>query len=182
MAKGRTMQAVISLAGKIDPSLAKAVQSAEKQVSGLQRSLSKVGSTMATGLAAVGGAAVAAVGAVGTAALSSYADYEQLVGGVETLFKDSAGTVQQYAAQAYQTAGVSANTYMEQATAFSASLIQSLGGDTQAAASYADQAIRDMSDRPMQSRNCIVRLKRIEPCQGCMAVSGHANGETLKAA
>ena len=146
MAKGRQMQAVISLAGKIDPSLAKAVQSAEKQVSGLQRSLSKVGSTMATGLAAAGGAAVAAVGAVGTAALSSYASYEQLVGGVETLFKDSAGTVQQYAAQAYQTAGVSANTYMEQATAFSASLIQSLGGDTQAAASYADQAIRDMSD------------------------------------
>ena len=68
------------------------------------------------------------------------------MGGVETLFKSSADTVQQYAASAYKTAGVSANTYMEQATAFSASLIQSLGGDTAAAAEYANQAIMDMSD------------------------------------
>ena len=91
-------------------------------------------------------AAASAASAVGTAALTSYASYEQLVGGIDTLFKDSSGTVQQYAAEAYKTAGVSANTYMEQATNFSASLIQSLGGDTQAAAQYADLAIKDMSD------------------------------------
>lgn len=78
--------------------------------------------------------------------IDQYAEYEQLVGGVETLFKESSDIIQDYAANAYKTAGVSANTYMEQATAFSASLIQSLGGDTEAAAEYANQAIMDMSD------------------------------------
>lgn len=191
MAKGKEMSATISLKGKVDPSLSKAIGDVEKKVSRLSKlkgvgsAMSKVGSVAAKGLAVAAGAATAAMGAVtalGGAALSSYAEYEQLVGGVETLFKGSAGTVRQYAAEAYKTAGVSANTYMEQATAFSASLIQSLGGDTQAAASYADLAIKDMSDRPMQSRSCIVRLKRIEPCQGCVVAFDHANGETLKAA
>lgn len=106
-----------------------------------------------TGLttAAKVGAAALAAAATGVAALTKssieqYAEYEQLVGGVETLFKDSSDTIQEYAANAYKTAGVSANTYMQQATAFSASLIQSLGGDTEAAAEYANQAIMDMSD------------------------------------
>lgn len=106
-------------------------------------------STLTTA-AAVGGAAIAGLGtaavAVGKQALDSYADYEQLVGGVETLFGDAAGTIEAYADQAFSAAGVSANTYMEQATAFSASLIQSLGGDTQKAAEYANTAINDMSD------------------------------------
>ena len=97
------------------------------------------------GVAAVA-AASAAVVAVGKQAVDSYAQYEQLVGGVETLFKGSAGLVEQYASQAYETAGLSANEYMETVTSFSASLLQSLGGDTEAAASYADMAIRDMSD------------------------------------
>ena len=79
-------------------------------------------------------------------AFSSYADYEQLVGGVETLFKGSAEQVEQYASQAYKTAGLSANEYMETVTSFSASLLQSLGGDTKAAADMADLAITDMSD------------------------------------
>jgi transcription termination factor NusB len=78
--------------------------------------------------------------------IEAYADYEQLVGGVETLFNDSADVVQQYAANAYKTAGLSANEYMETVTSFSASLLQSLGGDTAAAADYADMAITDMSD------------------------------------
>ena len=106
-----------------------------------------------TGLATaakVGTAALTAA-ATGVAALTKvsidqYAEYEQLVGGVDTLFKDASDTIQEYAANAYKTAGVSANTYMQQATAFSASLIQSLGGDTEAAAEYANQAIMDMSD------------------------------------
>lgn len=98
------------------------------------------------GIAAGAAAATAGVAALSKAALDSYASYEQLVGGVDTLFKESSAAVQQYAAEAYKTAGVSANTYMEQATAFSASLIQSLGGDTAAAAEYANQAIMDMSD------------------------------------
>lgn len=107
--------------------------------------------TGALGTAAkVGGAAVAALGAatvgVGKMALDAYANYEQLVGGVDTLFKESSGQLQAYAAQAYQTAGMSANQYMETTTSFSASLIQGLGGDTQAAVEAANMAITDMSD------------------------------------
>lgn len=88
----------------------------------------------------------AVIGETFADAFNSYADYEQLVGGVETLFKDSSSVVQEYAAQAYATAGMSANQYMEQVTSFSASLLQGLGGDTEAAAKYADMAMRDMSD------------------------------------
>lgn len=100
------------------------------------------GKAIMTGLA-VGGVAVAGLA---TKAIQSYADFEQLVGGVETLFKDSAGKVQEYANRAYQTAGLSANEYMETVTSFSASLLQSLDGDTAKAAEYADKAIIDMSD------------------------------------
>lgn len=98
---------------------------------------------------ALKGVAVAGAGAfvaVGTAAIKAYADFEQLKGGVETLFKDSADVLMRYADKAYQTAGLSANDYMETVTSFSASLLQSLGGDTEKAANYADQAIIDMSD------------------------------------
>ena len=97
------------------------------------------------GAAAVGAAATA-IGALTTAAVNNYAEYEQLVGGVETLFKNSADTVMGYAENAYKTAGLSANEYMSTVTSFSASLLQSLGGDTEAAASAADMAITDMSD------------------------------------
>lgn len=78
--------------------------------------------------------------------VSSYADYEQLVGGVETLFKGAADTVIANADRAFMTAGLSANQYMETVTSFSASLISSLGGDTRKAAAMADMAITDMSD------------------------------------
>lgn len=80
------------------------------------------------------------------AALTEGGALEQSLDGVKTLFKDSAATVIANAEQAYQTAGMSANTYMEQVTSFSARLLQSMGGDTAAAASVADMAIRDMSD------------------------------------
>lgn len=100
--------------------------------------------------AKVGGAAIAAAGAAAVAitkqAVENYGEYEQLVGGVETLFKSSADTVMQYAANAYQTAGMSANEYMNTVTAFSASLLQSMGNDTDAAAEKANLAITDMSD------------------------------------
>lgn len=103
------------------------------------------------GIAAKAGvAAVAAVGtatvAIGKTALDAYSNYEQLVGGIETLFKASSGKMQQYAANAYQTAGVSANRYMEISTSFAAALISSLGGNTEAAADMANTAITDMSD------------------------------------
>ena len=80
------------------------------------------------------------------ASVNAYANYEQLVGGVDTLFKDSSQKVQEYADNAYKTAGLSANEYMSSVTGFSASLLQSLGGDTEAAADKANQAIIDMSD------------------------------------
>lgn len=95
-----------------------------------------------SGLKKLGGALID----VGKQSVNQYARYEQLVGGVETLFKDNADVVQKYAEQAYKTAGLSANDYMEQVTSFSASLIQSLGGDTRKAAEYGNLAIIDMSD------------------------------------
>lgn len=86
------------------------------------------------------------IGEVGKQALDAYASYEQLSGGVDKLFGDAADTVRQNAQQAFETAGMSANDYMETVTGFSASLLQSVGGDTQEAAKQADKAIRDMSD------------------------------------
>ena len=119
---------------------------ASDKLSGLS---SKLGNGLKTaakiGTAAVG-AAAAGITALATAAVNNYAEYEQLVGGVETLFKNSANKVQEYAANAYKTAGMSANEYMSTVTSFSASLLQSLGGDTEAAAEYANQALTDMSD------------------------------------
>lgn len=97
------------------------------------------------GAAAVGAAATG-IAALTKNALNNYAEYEQLVGGVDTLFKDSSAKVQEYAANAYKTAGLSANEYMDTVTSFSASLLQSLGGDTEAAAEMANVAITDMSD------------------------------------
>ena len=114
-----------------------------------QKVLGKIGSAVNTAVkasAAVVGAASAGVAALGTACINAYADYEQLVGGVETLFKDSADTIQTYADNAYKTAGLSANEYMETVTSFSASLLQSLDGDTEKAAAAADLAITDMAD------------------------------------
>lgn len=106
---------------------------------------SVVGGTVKA-VAGFGTAAGAALISVAKQAITQYADYEQLVGGVETLFKGSAGTVEKYADNAYKTAGLSANAYMETVTSFSASLLQSMNGDTEAAAKKADQAITDMSD------------------------------------
>ena len=114
-----------------------------------QKVLGKIGSAVSTAVkasAAAVGAASAGVAALGTACINAYADYEQLVGGVETLFKDSADTIQTYADNAYKTAGLSANEYMETVTSFSASLLQSLDGDTEKAAAAADLAITDMAD------------------------------------
>lgn len=124
--------------GDIDESSSKAEKLSSKIGKGL-------GAAAKIGAAAIGAAATA-VGALTKKSLEEYAEYEQLVGGVETLFKDSADVVMQYANNAYKTAGLSANDYMETVTSFSASLLQSLGGDTEAAAKQADLAITDMSD------------------------------------
>lgn len=118
-----------------------------------QKLLSGTGSVLKTGGKILGGlaitaatTAVAGVTAITKQALSSFKDYEQLSGGVEKLFGDTASTVMANASKAFATAGLDANQYMEQVTSVSASLIQSLSGDTEAAAKYADMAISDMAD------------------------------------
>lgn len=116
---------------------------------GLTTGLGKVGDVAGAafkGAAVAVGAAATAVGALTKSALDGYASFEQLEGGVKTLFGESANEIMQYAENAYQTAGLSANQYMETVTSFSASLIQSLDGDTAEAARVADVAITDMSD------------------------------------
>lgn len=126
---------------------------ANKGIDEVGQKTSGLGEKLKSGLATAGKVAVAgvaagatAIGALGTKAVTAYADYEQLVGGVETLFKDSQDQVMDYANNAYKTAGLSANEYMETVTSFSASLLQSLDGDTSAAADKANLAITDMSD------------------------------------
>lgn len=117
--------------------------------SGINKGFSAIksgASKVAKGFAVVGAAAATAFTAISTAAVNSYAEYEQLAGGVETLFKDSSNKLMGYADQAYKTAGMSANEYMSTVTGFSASLLQSLEGDTEKAADYANQAVIDMSD------------------------------------
>lgn len=105
----------------------------------------KLGAAAKAGVAAAAAVGTATV-AIGKTALDAYSNYEQLVGGIDTLFKSSSAKMQQYAANAYQTAGVSANRYMEISTSFAAALISSLGGNTEAAADMANTAITDMSD------------------------------------
>ena len=121
-------------------------QEAESKLSKSFKTIGKgaltVGKAVGTGLLMAG----TAVAGLVTNATSAYAEYEQLVGGVDTLFKESSAKVQAYAEKAYETAGMSANEYMNTVTSFSASLLQSLGGDTEKAADKADVAIRDMSD------------------------------------
>lgn len=112
----------------------------------VKSTLSGIGKVATATFATFGTAATAAVAGIAKSAISAYVDWQQLFGGVETLFKDSANTVDYYAQQAYKTAGLAANDYMEVVTGFSASLLQSLGGDTAKAADYANQAIVDMSD------------------------------------
>ena len=126
---------------------------ADKGIDETGKKTSVLGEKIKNGLATVGKAAVVgvtaaatAIGTIGTKAIQAYAGYEQLVGGVETLFKNSQDKVMEYANNAYKTAGLSANEYMETVTSFSASLLQSLDGDTSAAAEKANLALTDMSD------------------------------------
>ena len=114
----------------------------QKIAGGIKGGLGAAATAAATAVAA----GVAAVGALTTASVSAYSQFQQLTGGVETLFGASANKLMAYADTAYQTAGMSANTYMETATSFSASLLQGLGGDTAAAVEIANMAITDMSD------------------------------------
>ena len=125
------------------------VDKAEKELGGVSEKGSKVGGI----LKGVGAGVLAVTGAVATGAValvksvsSSYGELQQSIGGVETLFKDSADKVIENANNAFKTAGISANDYMQQVTSFSASLLQAVGGDTKKACDTADMAIIDMAD------------------------------------
>ena len=126
--------------------LSKLSDGIDKIVDGVGKFALKMGIATAKTVAAGAAAATAGIVALGSAAVKSYAEYEQLIGGVDTLFGEAAGTMLKNANEAYKTAGLSANNYMSTVTSFSASLINSLGGDTVKAAEMADQAIIDMAD------------------------------------
>ena len=116
---------------------------------GFNKGIKNLGNIAQGGLKVLAGSVAgiaAGFGVMTKSALDSFASLEQNIGGVETLFKDSAQKVIDSAENAYKTAGLSANAYMETVTSFSASLLQSLGKDTEKAADYADRAIIDMSD------------------------------------
>lgn len=109
-------------------------------------SLEKGANTAMKGVVTAVGAVTTAIAGIGVASIKSYADLEQNIGGVETLFKKSSNKVIENAKNAYKTAGMSANEYMSTVTGFSASLLQSLSGNTEKAADVADMALVDMSD------------------------------------
>lgn len=121
-------------------------QQLAKSWSGFGQKIGAAFSVLGKAAVAGAGAATAAVGVLTKSSLDAYSSFEQLTGGVETLFKESADTVMEYADNAYKTAGMSANQYMETITSFTGTLLRSLDGDTAAAAEYANMAITDMAD------------------------------------
>lgn len=143
---------VFEMFGTIDADNQKANDAIDETTGKAEKStsmFSKIGGglkVIGTGMAVAAGVAGAAAVGLSQKVISAYADYEQLVGGVDTLFGDASKKVQQFADEAFLTAGLSANEYMETVTGFSASLLQSLGGDTDKAADIANQAVTDMSD------------------------------------
>lgn len=119
---------------------------AEKDIKSLSRKIGSMAKTSATALAGMVAAATTAVATLTGLSVKQYAEYEQLTGGVETLFKNSSDKVMEYANNAYKAAGMSANEYMNTITGFAASLLQGLGGDTEKAAKIGNMAVEDMAD------------------------------------
>ena len=140
---------LFNLAAKIeldDSSYTKGIGNAERMGQKLAGSMSAMTVAVGNIAADIIRKGASAVGQVISGAIDGYADYQQLIGGVETLFKDSADTVARFAKQSYKTTGLSANDYMETVTSFSASLLRGLDGDTELAAELANQAVIDMAD------------------------------------
>lgn len=152
MADKKDLQIIISGENKtkqVFKEVSNDLESTEKKTKTLGERLSSFGGSMATMGKAVAigtGAVATGIGAVAVSSVKAFAEYEQLVGGVETLFKDSSAEILKYSDNAYKTAGMSANEYMSTITSFSASLLQGLGGDTKKAAEIGNLAVTDMSD------------------------------------
>lgn len=125
----------------------KTIDGTASKAGGLAHTFSKVSnSAVSLGKTLAKWLAVGSAGAFVKASVGAYAEYEQLIGGIDTLFQDSYARVMEYANNAYTTAGLSANKYMQTVTSFSATLIKGLGGDTAKAAEVADMAVTDMAD------------------------------------
>ncbi len=156
---GKISNAVGGMVSQIMPHINSLASGLKEKLGG---ALSHVGG-VAKGLGkafAVGAAAAAvAIGGLAKKSVEGFAEWEQLVGGVDTLFKKSSDTVQAYAANAYKTAGLSANQYMETVTSFSASLLQGLKGDTEKSAQYAHMAVTDMADNANKMGTDIARIQ-----------------------
>lgn len=156
---GKISNAVGGMVSQVMPHINSLASGLKEKLGG---ALSHVGG-VAKGLGkafAVGAAAAAvAIGGLAKKSVEGFAEWEQLVGGVDTLFKKSSGTVQAYAANAYKTAGLSANQYMETVTSFSASLLQGLKGDTEKSAQYAHMAVTDMADNANKMGTDIARIQ-----------------------
>ncbi len=119
---------------------------AEKDIKSLSSKIGSMAKTSATAVAGMVAAATTAVATLAGLSVKQYAEYEQLTGGIETLFKNSSDKVMEYANNAYKAAGMSANEYMNTITGFAASLLQGLGGDTEKAAKIGNMAVEDMAD------------------------------------
>ena len=156
---GKISNAVGGMVSQVMPHINSLASGLKEKLGG---ALSHVGS-VAKGLGkafAVGTAVAAvAIGGLAKKSVEGFAEWEQLVGGVDTLFKKSSDTVQAYAANAYKTAGLSANQYMETVTSFSASLLQGLKGDTEKSAQYAHMAVTDMADNANKMGTDIARIQ-----------------------
>ena len=137
----------------------KTVDDAEKKGNSIGDKLKSVASTTAKVFTGMVAGASAAIGFLVKNSIEEYAQYEQLVGGVETLFKNSSDKVMEYANNAYQSAGMSANEYMDTITGFAASLLQGLGGDTEKAAQIGNMAVEDMSDNANKMGTAIERIQ-----------------------
>ena len=132
---------------------------AEKDAKNLSSKLGSMAKASAAAITAIVTAATGGIAALTKLSVEQYAEYEQLTGGVETLFKNSSDKVMEYANNAYQSAGMSANEYMDTITGFAASLLQGLGGDTEKAAQIGNMAVEDMSDNANKMGTAIERIQ-----------------------
>lgn len=132
---------------------------AEKDIKSLSRKIGSMAETSATAVAGMVAAATTAVATLAGLSVKQYAEYEQLTGGVETLFKNSSDKVMEYANNAYKAAGMSANEYMNTITGFAASLLQGLGGDTEKAAKIGNMAVEDMADNANKMGTAIENIQ-----------------------
>lgn len=132
---------------------------AEKDIKNLSSKLGSMAKASAAVITAIVTAATGGIAALTKLSVEQYAEYEQLTGGVETLFKNSSDKVMEYANNAYQSAGMSANEYMDTITGFAASLLQGLGGDTEKAAQIGNMAVEDMSDNANKMGTAIERIQ-----------------------